>query len=144
MRTLEEIVGNASAESKAHTVIFGVFGLVALALTSIGIYGALAYAVAQRGREIGVRIALGASPAAAFRLVLRDGLRLTAVGMALGFAAAAALTRFMQGLLFEVAPLDLVAFASVGALLASVAALACAIPASRASWIDPAVVLRQE
>ena len=113
-------------------------------LTSLGIYGVLAYSVTQRAREIAVRIALGASPVAAFRFVLRGGLRLTAAGVALGLIAAVVLTRFMQGLLFEVQPFDLLSYACVTGLLVVVAAAACAIPASRASWIDPAVVLRAE
>jgi putative ABC transport system permease protein len=144
LQTMEQIVGSAKAQPRVQTVLFALFGVVALALTSIGIYGVLAYSVAQRTREIGVRVALGASPATAFRFVLRDGLRLTAAGMTVGLVAAMALTRFMEGLLFEIQPLDPVAFASVIALLIVVAVAACAIPAARASWIDPALVLRQE
>ena len=144
IQTMEQIVGNAKAQPRMQTLLLAAFGAVALMLTSIGIYGVLAYSVAQRTREIGLRVALGASPAAAFRFVLRDGLRLTAAGMAIGLAAAIVLTRFMQGLLFEIEPLDPVAFVSVIALLLGVAAAACAIPAARASWIDPAVVLRTE
>ena len=144
IQTMKQIVSGVTAQPRLQTLLFGLFGLVALTLTSIGLYGVLAYSVAQRAREIGLRVALGATPGAAFSSVLRDGLRLTAVGLAIGCAAAVPLTRFMQGLLFEVEPLDPVAFVSVIALLTGVAAVACAIPASRAAWIDPASVLRQE
>ena len=121
----------------------GLFALLALTLTSVGLYGVLAYSVTQRTREIGVRVALGASFGAAFRLVLRDGLRLTAAGLAIGLGAALVLTRFMRGLLYDVEPLDPAAFAWVTALLTSVA-VACSIPAARATRVDPAMVLRDE
>ena len=118
--------------------------MLALALACVGIYGVLAYSVAQRTREIGIRVALGASPTSAFGVVVREGLQLTVIGLAIGVGAATMLARFLRGLLFEVQPLDPVAFASVIALLAIVAGAACAVPASRASWIDPATVLRHE
>ena len=144
MQTMEQIVDRAIGQPRLQTALFSVFALLALTLTAIGLYGVLSYSVAQRAREIGVRVALGASPGTAFRSVLRDGLRLTSAGLAIGLAAAVTLTRFMQGLLFEIESFDVPSFAGVMALLALVAVAACAIPAARASWIDPAVVLRQE
>jgi putative ABC transport system permease protein len=144
IHTMEELVETSIARPRALTILFGVFGFLALTLTSIGLYGVLAYSVTQRTREIGVRVALGASPGAAFGLVLRDGMRLAAAGLAIGLGVALALTRFMQGLLFEVEPLDPAAFAGVTTLLTVVACLACGIPAGRATRIDPAIVLRNE
>jgi predicted permease len=144
IHTMEQLVAGAIAQPRAQTMLFGLFGALALALTCIGIYGVLAYAVTQRTREIGVRLALGAPPASAFALVLRDGLRLTLIGLAIGLGLAIALTGFMQGLLYEVEPLDPLVLATVTILLAAVAAAACAIPAARAMRIDPAVVLRTE
>jgi putative ABC transport system permease protein len=144
VHTMEEVVAAALARPRAQMMLFALFGVLALTLTSVGLYGVLAYSVTQRTREIGVRVALGASPGAAFRLVLRDGLRLTAAGLAIGLGAALVLTRFMRGLLYDVEPLDPAAFAWVTALLTSVAVLACSIPAARATRVDPAIVLRDE
>ena len=144
IHTMEQLVAGAIAQPRAQTMLFGLFGALALTLTCIGIYGVLAYAVTQRTREIGVRLALGAAPASAFALVLRDGLRLTATGLAIGLGLAIALTGFMQGLLYEVEPLDPLVLTSVTILLRLVATAACAIPAARAMRVDPAVVLRAE
>jgi putative ABC transport system permease protein len=144
IHTMEQLIAGAIAQPRAQTMLFGLFGALALALTCIGVYGVLAYAVTQRTREIGVRLALGAPPASAFALVLRDGLRLTVIGLAVGLGLAIALTGFMQGLLYEVEPLDPLVLATVTILLAAVAAAACAIPAARAMRVDPAVVLRTE
>ena len=129
IQTMDQLVSDAMARPKAQTMLLGVFGALALALTCVGIYGVLAYAVTQRTREIGLRLALGATPASAFTFVLRDGLRLTAAGLVIGLAVALVLTRFMQGLLFEVTPLDPAVFASVTILLTLVATAACAVPA---------------
>jgi putative ABC transport system permease protein len=142
--TMDEIVSTALARPRVQMTLFGLFGLLALALTTLGLYGVLAYSVTQRTREIGMRIAIGSSPMAAFALVLRDGLRLTLPGLALGLCAAFVLTRSMQGLLYEVEPLDPATFTFVTILLMVMATLACAIPAARASRVDPAVVLREE
>jgi hypothetical protein len=144
IQTMEQIVSDSIARPRAQTLLFGVFGALALALACVGIYGVLAYAVTHRTREIGVRLALGATPAAAFGLILRDGLRLTASGLIVGLGAAVVLTRFMQGLLYDVAALDPTVFASVTILLTLVATAACALPAARATRVDPAIVLRDE
>ncbi len=141
---MDQLVSDAMARPRAQTMLLSVFGALALALTCVGIYGVLAYAVTQRLREIGLRLALGATPASAFAFVLRDGLRLTAAGLVIGLAVALVLTRFMQGLLFEVTPLDPVVFASVTVLMTLVATAACAVPAARATRVDPAIVLRDE
>jgi ABC-type antimicrobial peptide transport system permease subunit len=120
------------------------FAIAALVLASVGLYGVLSYAVSQRRRELGVRAALGAATPDLVALVVREGMATTAIGLATGLIAAAALTRFMRGALFGVAPLDLASFAAAPAILAIVAVLACLVPARRAALIDPAAALRCE
>jgi predicted permease len=144
VETMEQLVADSIAQSKAQAALIGVFAALALSLTCIGIYGVLAYSVTQRTREIGVRLALGASPARTFGSVLSEGLRPTATGLGIGLVVSAALTRFLKDLLYEVEPLDPAVLAAVVVLLALVAAIACAVPAFRATRVDPAVVLRDE
>jgi ABC-type antimicrobial peptide transport system permease subunit len=120
------------------------FAIVALALASVGLYGVLSYAVSQRRRELGVRAALGATRSDLVMLVVREGSVVTAAGLALGLAAAAALTRAMQSLLFGVTALDPWSFAAAPALLMPIALAACLLPAHRAAGIDPAEALRTE
>jgi predicted permease len=134
-----------SIEGKRFTmVLLGVFAGLALLLASIGIYGVLAYMVGQRTREIGVRMALGAQRVDVLSMVLRDGARMTAIGIGIGIAAAIALTRLMAGMLFGVKPFDPVTFASVSLLLCLVALFACYIPARSAMKVDPMEALRQQ
>ena len=144
IESMETIIADTIAPSKIQTVLVGVFAALALTLASIGIYGVLACSVALRTREIGVRLALGASPLSACRFVAGQGCRLVAIGLTIGLGASGILTRFIRGLLFEVEPLDPAAFAAVTALVCLVAVAACAIPAARATRIDPAIVLRDE
>jgi len=125
-------------------VLLGGFGAVAVALGCLGVYGVLAYSVTQRRREIGLRIALGAAPTSAFMLVLREGLWLIAGGLCIGIGTSVILTRFMQGLLYEVAPLDPVVLPSAAALALLLGAGACVVPGLRAARVDPAIVLRDE
>jgi ABC-type antimicrobial peptide transport system permease subunit len=120
-----------------------VFSLAALLLAGVGIYGAMSQAVAQRTPEIGLRMALGASPGATLRMVLRQGFGLTLCGIALGAVGAALVTRTMGKLLFEVRPLDPAAFASATLVLAAFALLACYLPARRATRVDPLETLRR-
>jgi ABC-type antimicrobial peptide transport system permease subunit len=117
------------------------FGVVALLLSALGIYGVLAYLVTQRTKEIGIRIALGSSAAAIYELVLREGLVLIAAGFALGAAGALALRRSLESQLFGVSASDPAVLGGVTLVLALVAALACALPARRATRIDPIVAL---
>jgi putative ABC transport system permease protein len=122
----------------------GLFAAVALLLASVGIFGVLNYAVAQRTQEIGLRVALGAQTRDVLRLVLGQGLRLILFGLAVGLTASLALTRVLAGMLFGVTPTDPLTFVAVSFLLASVALLACYIPARRATKVDPLVALRYE
>ena len=144
VQTMEQLVADSIASPRLQTLLLSSFGFLALTLACIGIYGVIWYSVSQRTREFGIRLALGAPPGAVFDLVLREGFRLTALGLAIGLAAAFALTRYMKILLYEVEPTDPATFAGVSALLLLVAAAACYFPASRATRVDPAVVLRDE
>jgi putative ABC transport system permease protein len=124
-------------------MLLTMFGAVALALSAIGIYGVLAFAVAQRVREFGIRQALGADPRSILSLVLKQGIVTAGAGVALGLAASLALARLLQTLLFGVTPHDAGVFASVAVVLFSVAMIACYVPARRATRVDPMVALRE-
>ncbi|HLH39148.1 MAG TPA: ABC transporter permease, partial [Bryobacteraceae bacterium] len=142
--TMEQRMAGSVARPRLQTILLGSFGFLALVLACIGIYGVLAYAVSQRMREMGVRLAIGASPARILREVLGGGLRLTAIGLLLGLAASAGLTRYLEALLYQVRPTDPIVFASAMGAILLVALLACYLPARRAASVDPIVVLREE
>lgn len=142
--TLEGALGEAVARPRLLTVLLGVFGAVGLVLGALGIYGVLAYLVARRSREIGLRIALGAGRGDVLRLVVGRGLALAGAGVVLGTVGALALTRFMRGILYGVAPTDPATFALVACALLVAAALASWLPARRAARVDPSVALRAE
>jgi predicted permease len=142
VRTMDQWVARSLEGRRAPAVLLTLFGGVALMLSAIGIYGVLAFSVAQRVREFGIRQALGADRHAILSLVLKQGVRTTAIGIVLGIAASLWLTRYLQTLLFDVKPLDAGVFAAVTALLLGVAILACYLPARRATRIDPMVALR--
>ena len=132
------------AEPRLYSVLLGLFAVVALGLSALGVYGVMAYSVGLRTREFGIRLALGAAPRAVSRLVIAQGFRLIALGLTLGVIAAFALSRVVRGLLFGVAATDALTFGAVTLLLAATALLACWIPARRAMRVDPAITLRSE
>jgi putative ABC transport system permease protein len=144
VRTMQEVYDRSMARTAFTLVMLSIAAGMALLLGIVGIYGVIAYAVSQRTREIGIRIALGAPQQSVRRMFVREGLILTAIGVACGVAAAAGLTRMMTALLFEVSPLDPVTYGAVSLVLAAAALLASYIPARRATAIEPVVALRVE
>jgi len=144
VRTLTEHLGASLVPARAAAAVLGSFGLLALALASIGIYGVTAYSVAQRTREIGIRIALGAEAADVVKLIVRQGVVLTFAGLAVGLACALAVTRLMTSVLYGVSTTDATTFVVVPSLLAVVAVIACYLPARQATKVDPLVALRYE
>ena len=144
IRTLDEHLGRALAQERTNAQLVGLFGLLALILAAVGVYGVMSYAVTQRTREIGVRMALGAHSDDVMRLVVGYGMRLSILGLVIGLVGAWSLTRFISSLLYQVKASDPATFIAVALLLAAVALLACWIPARRASKVDPVVALRYE
>jgi len=142
--TMDQLRGNSVAQRRFAMLLLGLFAGVALGLALIGIYGTISYAVRQRRHEIGVRIAIGARPADVLGMIMGQGFRLTAIGIAAGLAGAFALTRFLKSLLFGVTETDPVMFILIPALLLTVAMLASYLPARRAAAIDPITALRQD
>jgi predicted permease len=142
VRTMDQWTARSLERRRTPMMLLSVFGAVALILSAIGIYGVLAFGVAQRVREFGIRQALGADGRSILALVLKQGLLTTGIGILIGLAGASWLTRFMQGMLFGVASHDVMVFAGVTLLLLVVALAACYIPARRATRIDPMVALR--
>jgi predicted permease len=144
IRTLDQIISDSIAQSRLNMLLMGLFGGLALILAAVGIYGLLSYAVTERTREIGTRMALGAQVPDVTKLVLKQGMTLALIGEVIGLVGAFALTRVIRGLLFGVAPTDATTFIAVAAVLTSVALLACYFPARRAAKVDPLVALRHE
>jgi putative ABC transport system permease protein len=141
---MQERVEASTAEPRFQARMLGTFSLLALVLSSVGIYGVLAYQVAQRRREIGIRMALGAERRDVLQMVLQRILLLAASGIVFGTLGALAITRVLTKFLFEVKPTDPATFAAVAVLLSSVALIAALIPARRATKVDPMVALRYE
>ncbi len=144
VRTMDERVAQATAGDRFGTALLGAFGLLALSLAAVGIYGVLAFSVAGRTREMGLRMAVGADRGDVVLLVLREGLRLTAIGLGTGLVLAAGFSRVLRSQLYEISPLDPAAFVAAVVLILAVAGLACWIPARRATRVDPMEALRYE
>jgi ABC-type antimicrobial peptide transport system permease subunit len=144
VETLENAIGNATWQSRFSLMLIGLFSTLALVLAMIGIYGVMAYEVAQRTHEIGIRMALGANRASVASLIARQSLPVAAGGIAVGLIAAAALGRLIRSMLYHVEPIDPTTFAGVAMLVLLVATLAAVIPARRAMRVDPMIALRHE
>jgi len=142
--TLRQSIGKATVDSQFDSLLVLAFAAIALILAAAGLYGVLAYLVTQRTSEIGIRIALGARRVQVMRKVLLDGLNPALIGLLFGLAASAAVVRLIRSMLYETEPLDVAVFATVAAILLLVAAMACVLPAWRASRLDPIQALRTE
>jgi putative ABC transport system permease protein len=144
VRAMSELVADDLARTRFTMLLLGGFAAMALLLAVVGLYGVVSFAAAQRTREIGVRVALGAQRRDVLRLVLRHGAALVVAGLAIGIAASLAMGHFIAGLLYGVAPTDALTLGSVALVLAAVSMAATYLPARRAARVDPAVALRQE
>jgi putative ABC transport system permease protein len=144
VQPLTDYLTSSTAWRRSIAVLLGFFGLLALGLAAIGIYGVMSYTVSQRSHEIGIRLALGAHPRQILGLVVGQGVRISLVGVGIGIVAALALTQLLTSLLFGVTPRDPLTFGGVALLVVAVAMLGSFVPARRASSVDPIVALRHE
>ena len=144
VRSMDQVLSHSLALRSFMMLLLSIFGGLALVLASVGIYGVISYAVSQRTREIGVRMALGAKPADVLRMILTEGLKLVAVGVVLGVAAGLMLTRLLEGMVYGVSMRDPLIFVLVNLLMVAVSLVACYVPARRATRVDPLVALRYE
>jgi putative ABC transport system permease protein len=144
LQTMREYVAQTTEQPRMSMMLLGMFGGLALMLAVVGIYGVLSYTVTERTREIGIRMALGATRADVLRLIVGQGMALTLVGVAIGVAASLGITRFLRTLLFGVSPYDLSTFVAITALLSGVALVAAFVPGRRASNVSPTEALRYE
>jgi putative ABC transport system permease protein len=143
-KTVEEYLNGTIAQPRFNSYLLGIFAALAMLLTAVGLYGVISYSVAQRTHELGIRMALGGQRRDMLRLIVGQGLRLAAFGVAIGLAAAFALTHFLSSMLFGVSAADPVSYIAVVALLLGVVVVACYVPAQRAMRVDPMVALRYE
>jgi putative ABC transport system permease protein len=141
---MESLLSKSLAKARFNTALLSVFAGVAILLAAVGIYGVMSYTVSQRTNEIGIRMALGARGRNVLYLVIRQGMSLALIGVAVGLAASAALTQLLKKLLFGVSATDPLTFGAIALLLTFIALLACYIPARRAAKVDPMTALRSE
>jgi putative ABC transport system permease protein len=144
VQTLDDVVAESVSQPRFYMTLLSAFALVAIVLASIGIYGVIAYLVGQRSREIGIRIALGASPSRVVRMVVNEGVAMVAVGIGIGVVGAIALTQLMRALLFNTKATDPMTYILVTLVLAAVALVASSVPALRAANVDPSLAMRAE
>jgi putative ABC transport system permease protein len=144
IETVDELMDTSRAQPRFILILLAIFSGLALALAVVGIYGVLAYSVAERRQELGIRLALGAGKSDILRMIVRQGLALTAIGVALGLAAAFALARVMSSLLYKIGAYDLPTFALAPLTFLAIAFLASYLPARRATQVDPIEALRNE
>jgi putative ABC transport system permease protein len=144
IQTMEAVIGDSISDTRINTILLAIFSGIALLLALVGIYGVVSYWAAQRTREIGIRIAIGATRSQILGLVVRHGMLPAISGLALGVPASYALTRLLTGLIYGVSPFDPPIFASIAAALGLAALLACLIPARRATRLLPMAALREE
>jgi len=144
LKTMNDVAAASFAARRFNMLLLAIFAGLALVLSAVGIYGVMSYIVTQRTQEIGIRMALGARTNDVLKLILRNGMTLTLLGVAIGLAGAFALTRLLTTLLFGVRPTDRPTFIAVSMVLVFVALLACYLPARRATKVDPLVALRYE
>jgi putative ABC transport system permease protein len=144
VKTMDQVISTTTAPRRFNALLLGVFAAIALVLATLGIYSVISYAITLRTQEIGIRMALGANRSTILRMVLRKGIMLTLIGAAIGLVTAFALTRWMSSLLFGVSASDPLTYATVLLVALGAALLACSIPASRATKVDPLIALRYE
>ena len=144
VQTMDELFANSISPQRLSMILLGTFAALALLLAAVGLYGVLTYNVGQRTREIGVRIALGAPPSSVVTLILRQGLKLAALGLSIGLFASLGLTQFLSRLLYETSPFDPLSFGAVVVVLVAIGAIACWLPSRRAARVDPMTALRAE
>ena len=144
VKTMDTVIAESVWQRRLWGWVLGAFAALALLLAAVGLYGVMSYLVSQRTRELGIRLAIGARPGSVLSLVLGSGMKLVAVGAALGLLGALAAGRLLAGVLFGVSATDPITYAAVPIVLAGVAALACTVPAVRASRINPITALREE
>ena len=144
VNTMDQWLSNSAAQPRLNTELLAVFAIGALLIAAIGIYGVLAYSVNQRTREIGLRMALGATPGSVLRLIVGEGMKVVLIGVVIGLSGGFALGRAVSSLVFGVPVRDPATFIVVAVILAAIALAACVIPARRAARVDPMVALRYE
>jgi putative ABC transport system permease protein len=144
VETIQQKIETSTGEPRFRSYLIAGFALLALLLAAVGVYGLISFTVTQRVPEIGVRLALGASPSQVFRQVIGQGVKLAVIGVIAGLGAAAAATTLVRGLLFNTSATDPVVYVSLSLLLLAIAAIACYVPARRAMRVDPMTALRSE